>query len=133
MKTTLVADVGAPSRAREHVAAQLEKATLPAGVQADKVVLVASELVTNAVQAGASAVEVTVRVAGGRLDLVVNDDAEGWPTPTSAATDDTAGRGLSIVEKMADTWEVTPSRHGKAVTARWFARMSTTQSSGRGV
>ena len=86
----------------------------------DKVILIASELVTNSVQDGATAVEIGVHVTEQRLDLVVIDDADGWPTPTSAAANDTTRRGLSIVEHLADTWVVTAKTHGKAVTASWF-------------
>jgi anti-sigma regulatory factor (Ser/Thr protein kinase) len=122
MKSTLAADISAPGHARAFVADQLESAPVPQGVLIDKVVLTASELVTNAVQAGASAIEVTVRVSPRRLNLVVTDDAEGWPTPTSAAMDDTTGRGLSIVDQLTDSWDVTAHKRGKAVTATWFRR-----------
>ena len=120
MKTTLAADVSAPGQARAFLSAQLEATRLPEGVPVDKVVLIASELVTNAVQAGATIVEIGANVTEGRLDLVVIDDAGGWPTPTSAAPDDTAGRGLFIVEHLADTWVVAARRHGKAVTVSWL-------------
>ena len=106
MKSTLAADTSAPGQARAFVATQLESTPVPQGVLIDKVVLTASELVTNAVQAGASAIEITIRVTPRRLDLVVIDDAAGWPTPTSAAIDDTAGRGLSIVDQLTDSWDV---------------------------
>ena len=86
----------------------------------DKVVLIASELVTNAVQAGATIVEVGVNVTEGRLDLVVTDDAGGWPTMTSPTPDDTAGRGLLIVEHLADAWVVAARKHDRFVTRSWF-------------
>jgi anti-sigma regulatory factor (Ser/Thr protein kinase) len=122
VKSTLTADISAPSQARAFVATQLESAPVPQGVLIDKVVLTASELVTNAVQAGATAIEITVRVTPRRLDLVVVDDAEGWPTPTSATLDDTAGRGLSIVDQLTDRWDVAAKKNGKAVTTSWFRR-----------
>lgn len=65
MKTTLAADVSAPGQARAFLLAQLETARLPESVPIDKVVLIASELVTNAVQAGATTVEIGVNVTGG--------------------------------------------------------------------
>lgn len=120
MKTTLAADVSAPGQARAFLMAQLETTPLPEGVPIDKVVLIASELVTNAVQAGATIVEIGVNVTEGRLDLVVTDDAGGWPTPNSPTPDDTAGRGLLIVEQLADAWDVAARKHGKAVTVSWF-------------
>ena len=122
MKSTLAADISAPGQARAFVATQLDSAPVPQGVLVDKVVLTASELVTNAVQAGASAIEVTVQVSPRRVDLVVIDDADGWPTPTSAAIDDTAGRGLSIVDQLTDSWDVAARKRGKAITASWFRR-----------
>ena len=120
MKITLEADVYAPGKARAHVAAQLVASRLSPGALADKVVLIASELVTNAVQAGATGIEVDLRVTAGRLDLVVTDDARGWPALISANVDDIAGRGLSIVERLTDTWDVERRRRGKAITASWF-------------
>ena len=120
MKVRLVADVNAPSQARAHVTSQLVASRLPVGALADQMVLIVSELVTNAVQAGATAIDLEVRVTARRVDLVVTDDAEGWPTPTRADTDDTTGRGLSIVEQLADSWDVASRRRGKVVTASWF-------------
>jgi anti-sigma regulatory factor (Ser/Thr protein kinase) len=122
MKIILAADISAPGQARAFVATRLETTRLPPGLLVDKVVLTVSELVTNAVQAGAIAVEIDVQVSAGRLDLVVSDDADGWPTPTSAAVDDTAGRGLSIVERLVDTWEVAARPPGKVITASWFSQ-----------
>jgi anti-sigma regulatory factor (Ser/Thr protein kinase) len=120
MKTALAADINAPSEARAFVATLLGTSHLPAGVLVERVVLIASELVTNAVQAGATTVEIDVTITAQRLDLVVIDDAGGWPTPTSATPDDTAGRGLSIVDHLVDTWDVASRKHGKAITASWF-------------
>lgn len=132
MKSTFVADVSAPGRARAFVASTLEGASVPTGVLVDKVVLIASELVTNAVQAGATMIDLTLEVSPRRLDLVVTDDAAGWPTPTSAGADDTAGRGLSIVEQLTDSWDVVAEDGGKTITASWFERAAA-QRSGRGV
>jgi anti-sigma regulatory factor (Ser/Thr protein kinase) len=122
MKTSFSADVSAPRKARSYLASRLRATPLPTGVTLDQIILTASELVTNAVQAGASNIEISLHVAEIRIDLVVSDDAEGWPTPVRAAAHDTAGRGLSIVEQLADSWDVGPRRHGKAVTASWFDR-----------
>ena len=120
MKTVLAADLSAPGKARAFLEAHLETRPLPAGVRLDDVVLTASELVTNAVQAGAGAIEINVRATERRIDLVVTDDAGGWPAPTHAGPDDTAGRGLSIVEQLSDTWDVAVRPRGKAITASWF-------------
>jgi len=47
--------------------------------------------------------------------LTVDDDGEGWPEITEAYTWDTAGRGLAIVDQLADDWHVAPLGAGKRV------------------
>jgi anti-sigma regulatory factor (Ser/Thr protein kinase) len=120
VKTRLAGDGRAPAAARTYVARQLAAATLPEGGLVDDVVLIVSELVTNAVRGGAHWIDVTVRVTRGRLDLVVGDDAGGWPV--LAAPDDEAvgGRGLGIVDQLAHSWKVTGRAKGKVVTATWL-------------
>jgi signal transduction histidine kinase len=120
MKTSLAGDVNAPSHARAYVTRQLGTTPVLSGALVDQVVLTASELVTNAVQAGATAIEIDVDVTGERLELVVIDDAGGWPVATRAAVHDTTGRGLSIVAQLADSWDVVRQPRGKSVTATWF-------------
>lgn len=73
---------------------------------ADTVVLIASELFTNAVLHGAGDVDVILALADGQLRLEVVDD--GGPTeprqterPSIHAV---SGRGLTIVDALADTW-----------------------------
>lgn len=122
MKRALRGDVLAPNEARAFVADELAKVSLPAGVQPGDPVLVVSELVTNAVKAGAKRVEVEVAVKGGRIDLIVLDDAGGWPTPRRPTDEDVNGRGLAIVERLAHSWSVTSSKQGKRVTASWLDR-----------
>jgi two-component sensor histidine kinase len=122
MKRSFDADVSAPRKARSYLATRLEGTPLPTGVTLDRIILTASELVTNAVQAGATNIEISLHVAERRIDLVVGDDAEGWPTPVKAALHDTTGRGLSIVEQLADSWDVVPRRDGKAITVSWVNR-----------
>jgi serine phosphatase RsbU (regulator of sigma subunit)/anti-sigma regulatory factor (Ser/Thr protein kinase) len=122
VKTRLASDSRAPSAARSYVARQLATATVPEGVVIDDVVLIASELVTNSVRGGAGWIDLTLRATDGRLDLLVEDDADGWPVLATADDDATGGRGLSIVDRLADTWVVTPQGRGKRVTATWLDR-----------
>ncbi len=96
---------------------------MPEGVLVEDVVLIASELVSNAVRAGATQVGVTLHQGKGSLELVVDDDAGGWPTLTNSDHNGTRGRGLQIVDSLADTWTVTPRAIGKRVTARWSRRL----------
>ena len=122
MTTRLVGDERAPSAARAYVARQLATSALPEGVLVEDVVLITSELVTNAVRAGAAWVDLTLRVTRRRLDLLVGDDADGRPVLVEADDDATRGRGLGIVDHLADAWEVTPRPRGKLVTATWQTR-----------
>jgi anti-sigma regulatory factor (Ser/Thr protein kinase) len=107
-------DVKAPADARTFVRRQLD-----GSARRDDVVLVVSELVTNSVRAGAEQVDVVLEVHGDRIDLEVTDDAGGWPAQRDARLDDDGGRGLSIVEQLADRWVVSPRRRGKIVKARF--------------
>ena len=120
MRTRLAGDPRAPHAARSYVARHLTTGALPHGVRLDDVVLVASELVTNAVRAGAEWVHLSLRTSRQRLDLVIEDDAPGLPAPTTADDDAVSGRGLSIVDQLTDTWAVTPRATGKSVTATWL-------------
>ena len=122
MRTRLAGDERAPSAARSYVARQLETSTLPEGVLVEDVVLIASELVTNAVRAGADWVDLTLRVTPRQLDLLVGDDADGRPVLVTPDDDATRGRGLGIVDHLADVWGVTPRAQGKLVTATWRTR-----------
>jgi anti-sigma regulatory factor (Ser/Thr protein kinase) len=117
--TRLAGNGRAPASARSYVAHQLTAGGLPERVPIDDVVLIASELVTNAVRVGADWIDVTVRVTRGRLDLVVGDDAGGWPVLGTADGEAIGGRGLGIVDQLADSWKVTRRAKGKLVTASW--------------
>jgi anti-sigma regulatory factor (Ser/Thr protein kinase) len=122
MKARLTADASAPSEARAFVTAQLSTTRLPPDVAAEDVVLVTSELVTNAVNAGGTTLEVEILASPHRVELVVSDDAAGWPAPNSPDPTDLSGRGLQIVNHLAHSWDTTRRSRGKAVAARWFDR-----------
>ncbi len=79
-----------------------------------------SELVTNAVNAGGTTLEVEILASPHRVELVVSDDAEGWPAPNTADVNDLTGRGLQIVDHLAHSWGTTRRSRGKSVVARWF-------------
>lgn len=117
-----------PSRARAFVRDHLADRALPPGVAIDDVVLVASELVTNSVRAGARVIDIDVRVDHRRLELVVEDDAEGWPRRAQADESAGGGRGLSIVEQLSDRWSVDRRPRGKWVTAVWSGDTSSSDS-----
>jgi anti-sigma regulatory factor (Ser/Thr protein kinase) len=80
--------------------------------------LLTSELVTNAlVHTDADAV-VTATVSPDGLRVEVRDFVARRPRPREpVAGDDTGGRGLVLVESLADSWGVCPHGVGKSV---WF-------------
>lgn len=121
MRTELPADLRAPAAARRFVDAPLRdilgSTDKPA---AEDVVLVVSELVTNAVRASADIIGLTLTVAEDRVEVEISDDASGWPTPRQADADDPSGRGLAIVDELSDRWHTTELYPGKRITVTWF-------------
>lgn len=121
MKARFTGDQRAPANARSFVAGQLDALTGPDGQpRNDDVVLIVSELVTNAVRAGAGFIDVQLKATARQLDLQVSDDAAGWPAPRTADSEDVDGRGLAIVERLADRWHTIAGDPGKTVIATWF-------------
>lgn len=107
-------DAQTPSAARRFVVAQLPNvltAELAAALIGD-VELVVSELVTNSVRAGAGSVLVGVQVHHGEVALDVDDDAPGWPRLGHPGERETSGRGLLLVDALADHWLAEPKDGG---------------------
>ncbi|AQU68253.1 ATP-binding protein [Streptomyces niveus] len=83
----------------------------------DETLLVASELVTNAVRAAGS-VAVQLRVAGPSLYVEVWDNMPGVPEVKCLEADAEGGRGLHLVEALATRWGIChPQSGGKVVWA----------------
>jgi anti-sigma regulatory factor (Ser/Thr protein kinase) len=99
--------------AREHVRSVT-------GLPEDpRVALVVTELVINAVVHGRSRPRLRAAMDGELLHVEVHDDGPGWPrlTPLSDAPT-TSGRGLALVDHVAQRWGVRQtSGGGKAVWA----------------
>ena len=81
----------------------------------DDTVLVASELVTNAMLYGAAPIDVRVRVEGDDVLVEVRDEADLPPRATRAQQEDEHGRGLQIVAALSARWGIRPTEQGKAV------------------
>jgi two-component sensor histidine kinase len=95
------------------------RSTLPArfAVRLDDALLLGSELVTNAVLHGRSAVQISMSIHGGTARIGVGDDAAGGPVLRAACEGAVNGRGMQIVQSLADRWGVV--RTGRAKTV-WF-------------
>ena len=104
-------------RGRRHVAQAC------AGLHDDLVMaatLLASELITNALRHGSGDITVLVTTGRGEIRVVVADECGTEPKARSANIEDESGRGLLIVETLADDWgcEDLPQGGGKTV---WFS------------
>ncbi len=113
-------EVGSPNRARRFCTEQLA-AVLSVGVQreavTDDATIIASELVTNSVNAGSGRIRIMLSVHRDHLRLTVRDDADGHPQQRSAGPEDPRGRGLAITALLARAWGIEPATGGKQVWA----------------
>jgi anti-sigma regulatory factor (Ser/Thr protein kinase) len=82
-------------------------------------VLVTSELVANAVNAGCRAAVVRIDVHREHVRIAVEDDVTGVERPKMQrpSSRDAHGRGLQIVDRLAREWGVTLTESGKRVWA----------------
>ncbi|WP_406312142.1 ATP-binding protein [Streptosporangium sp. NBC_01639] len=87
----------------------------------DDAVLVVSELVTNAAVYGGPPVRLSLWAMPEGVCVRVTDHGLGRPHRLDLGQDATSGRGLAIVEALADQWGVIPVRDrvGKTVWAAW--------------
>jgi anti-sigma regulatory factor (Ser/Thr protein kinase) len=87
----------------------------------DDVLLLVSELVTNAVRHADAGPEPTVRVELQRwpnlIRVAVLDEGTGFSHPKRFRRDDSGGWGLYLVDRIADRWAVTRTTSGTCV---WF-------------
>lgn len=86
---------------------------------AETLVLIVSELVTNAVVHTGSPAVLRIVVRGeasdGTVRVEVADSSARPPRPRHAHGDDTNGRGLELVDGLADRWGWEPSSGGKRI------------------
>ena len=93
----------------------------------DTLLLLASELVTNAILHAHTPVELGVCVDGDRALVCVADRMPGSEplTPRDHSRDRPGGRGLALVADLSDDWGTTTFTGGKTV---WFTMPLTTSS-----
>ena len=90
--------------------------------RADDVQLCVSELAANAVVHGGmpiSGFALRVVASAHRLRVEVCDHGAGRPVRRAAACEDTCGRGLLLVDALADAWGVDDHAIGKTVWAEF--------------
>ena len=105
-----------PRLARDRAARELAGWGDPEARHA--VLLLISELVTNAVIHARSTVIVDVAVTGdGPVHVTVHDESPVRPIARHHHADRPGGRGMHLLESLAARWGVEESRSGKSV---WF-------------
>jgi anti-sigma regulatory factor (Ser/Thr protein kinase) len=81
----------------------------------EDIVLVVSELVTNAILHGGAAEQLRLRRTARRVVIEVFDRGRRMPHPRVADLKAESGRGLHLVARLADRWGARLVRGGKAV------------------
>ncbi|MEU9112868.1 SpoIIE family protein phosphatase [Streptomyces sp. NPDC048483] len=106
-----------------------------AGEVTHNVEVAASELIANALTHTESGALVSVELVPGtprRIRLEVEDRSSSWPRRRSPGETATSGRGLMLVEALADRWGAEPRGSGKALWCE-FAVPEVTVKAGVGV
>ncbi|MEV0487897.1 PAS domain S-box protein [Streptomyces sp. NPDC050508] len=85
--------------------------------RADDARLLVSEVLTNAVQHAEGPLVLHLRRTDTELAIEISDQSPHLPQPRPAAEDDESGRGLILVDTLADSWGVRPTDQGKTT---WF-------------
>ncbi|MGW4436980.1 ATP-binding protein [Streptomyces sp. NPDC004596] len=83
----------------------------------DDVLLTISELVTNAHVHAHSAADLVLTWDSSCLHVTVHDRSRRLPVPRPADTERPSGRGMLLVDALADTWQARPCPDGKIVHA----------------
>jgi signal transduction histidine kinase len=87
----------------------------------EALMLVTSELVSNALRYAHSMVTVTLTRHGPSVRVEVADDGEGLPHLDRPSATAPTGRGLLIIDGLASTWGSHPFGDGKVVWAELVA------------
>jgi len=105
----------APARARAFVADAGQEWGLPE-IMIESAQLATSELVSNSVEHALSGAEIVLeRQPDNRLHISVRDNSQAFPVmhPVEAARP--RGRGMALVEALAEVWGITPHPDGKTI------------------
>ncbi len=83
---------------------------------ADAASLLTSELLTNSVLHARTDISLTVRRADeGTVEICVRDGSRHSPRRRGHAHDGTTGRGIELLDKLAQSWDVSTDENGKTV------------------
>lgn len=122
---TFPVDPRSAAAARRFVASTLDGHALQ---MVEDAVLLASEVVTNALRHASEAVRVVVDVDDRVVRVEVHDDSPLLPVVGPVRSTATGGRGMPMVDTMTRRWGVTPAADGGK--AMWF-ELGVTEPTGR--
>jgi anti-sigma regulatory factor (Ser/Thr protein kinase) len=106
-----------PALARRHLRLAVDE--LPRDVL-EIALLLASELVTNAVKYGGEHIVLIVEDQAERLKVEVHDDGPRSPRMGAAESHALGGRGLLLVESLAHEWGTTRGNAHQPGKGVWF-------------
>jgi anti-sigma regulatory factor (Ser/Thr protein kinase) len=113
-RVRLTTGPAAAAEARRQVRAAICAWQIP--VDPDVAILLASEVVTNAIRHEVTGfVTLAINGSGGRLRVDVHDTSRFLPMLVDASADDEVGRGLMLVTALSDEWGFYRTPAGKAV------------------
>ncbi|MFF4408862.1 PAS domain S-box protein [Streptoverticillium reticulum] len=93
--------------------------------------LLTSEVLTNAICHATGPIQLRVRRGTDELTVEVTDRSPQPPQPRLAEVGDESGRGLLLVDALADSWGTRPVDRGKTI---WFTlRLTATDAAGSGL
>ncbi|WP_217167818.1 ATP-binding protein [Streptomyces sp. AC512_CC834] len=91
--------------------------TVSAPETVDAVLLTVSELVTNAHVHAHSNAQPVMTWDTRCLHVAVHDASGDLPTPQPPSAERVGGRGILLVDALADNWEARPCPYGKTIVA----------------
>lgn len=115
-RTTLPPHATSPAAGRRFVADVLWQRGFSTEV-IDDAVLLTSEAVTNAVVHAGTPIDLVVTVDAAMARIEIHDGHPDLPVVGNPAPDDVSGRGLRVIEALAEAWGVHHSSDG---TCLWF-------------
>ena len=119
---SLAGEQRAPAMARMFVRARLTDwlGADSRGKFTDDLLLVTSELVTNAVVHGREPIELTFALDADEAEVTVTDFGGGRPQVQSGKPGADRGRGLPLVDALVDAWGVRHGDYEAGKTSVWF-------------
>jgi anti-sigma regulatory factor (Ser/Thr protein kinase) len=117
---TLPRNPSSVATARRFIQARAAAWSFPAPA-GEQLVLIGSELVTNAVLHARTELTLTLERRGGRVRISVKDRSQAPATLRHYRADALTGRGLGVVATLSDSWGISAAADGKVVWAELAA------------